>query len=174
MLPSMWAFEEIERRWQALEAPEDGAIHVLIVRRGGGAHDTPGRIQLSPEGGIAGDRWARSPPRDPAAQLSLISRRAVVAMAGDDPAHHHLPGDNLVVAVDFSRLTAGARLRLGTALVEITAKPHTGCKKFQARLGKDAMRWVNAEEHQARHLRGLYARILEPGAITVGDRLERV
>ena len=63
----------------------------------------------------------------------------------------------------------GTRLRLGTALVEITAKPHAGCNKFNARLGPDALRWVNEKERRARRLRGVYARVIAAGAVSVGQ-----
>jgi MOSC domain-containing protein YiiM len=80
-----------------------------------------------------------------------------------------LPGDNFLVDLDLSEeaLPAGTRLRIGSALLEVSAEPHTGCKKFSARFGLDALLWVN--EHRDRRLRGMNCRVVEPGAVAVGD-----
>jgi MOSC domain-containing protein YiiM len=44
-------------------------------------------------------------------------------------------GDNLFVELDLSgkNLPTGTRLRVGGALVEVTPKPHNGCRTFNAR-----------------------------------------
>lgn len=170
-----WTADELERRWQAAPAPGGaGRVHLLVVRVGGGVHEVRPRIELSPEGGIAGDRWRATP--DPEAQVSLIDRRVVDAIAGDDDARRHLHGDNVVVDLDLgvAALPVGARLVLGSAVVEITAKPHAGCSKFRARYGDEALRWINAREHRERRLRGVYARIVAAGAVAVGDAVTRV
>jgi MOSC domain-containing protein YiiM len=168
--------DELERRWQAGAPTDDGTIHVFVVRKGNGVHELTARIALTPEAGLEGDRWSTSAPRHAEAQLSCIERRVAALLAGDDPARWHVPGDNLVVDLDLSvaALPCGARLRIGSALVEITAKPHAGCDKFRARLGDDALRWVNARERRERRLRGVYARVLEAGVAAVGDRVVRV
>jgi MOSC domain-containing protein YiiM len=168
--------DELERRWQAGAAIDDGTIHVIVVRKGSDVHETPARIALSPEHGLDGDRWSASTPPDPDAALSLIERRVAALLTDHDPARLHVPGDNLVVDLDlsFAALPLGARLRIGTALVEISAKPHAGCDKFRARLGDEALRWVNARERRDRRLRGVYAKILEAGLAAVGDRIRRV
>lgn len=71
-------------------------------------------------------------------------------------------------------LPVGARLRAGQALIEVTKKPHNGCKTFMARFGEGALDWVNHPEHRARRLRGLNCRIIEPGVVRVGDVIEVV
>jgi hypothetical protein len=55
-------------------------------------------------------------------------------------------GDQLFIDMDLSKenLPAGTKLSLGTAVIEATASPHTGCKKFVARFGLDAMIFVNS------------------------------
>jgi MOSC domain-containing protein YiiM len=53
--------------------------------------------------------------------------------------------------------------------MKITPKPHTGCKKFRARFGLEALKWINAPENKALRLRGLHAEVLEPGEVAVGD-----
>jgi hypothetical protein len=166
--------DEIELAWRRsflADEERSGLVRMLVVRLGDGAHDTPDRIALTPEDGIRGDRWADS-KRDPDAQVSFIDRR-VAALVVSDPAWMHLPGDNVVVdfELDVESLPVGTRLSLGTALVEITAKPHAGCTKFKDRLGAEVLAWINAPEHGPRRLRGVYARILSPGEVKVGDTL---
>lgn len=60
---------------------------------------------------------------------------------------------------------------MGDAVVEITAEPHTGCKKFVARFGMDAMRFVNSEVGLRENLRGIHATVVQAGAVRVGDRV---
>lgn len=52
-------------------------------------------------------------------------------------------GDQIYADLDISHeaLTGGTQLRLGDAIVEVTAKPHRGCAKFAARFGRDALRF---------------------------------
>ncbi len=168
--------DELERRWQAGATADDGTVHLFVVRKGDGVHELPARITLTPQGGLDGDRWSTSPPRDPEAQLTFIERRVAALLTGSDRSQWHVSGDNIVVDLDlsFAALPRGTRLRVGSALVEITAKPHAGCDKFRARLGDDALRWVNARECCERRLRGVYARVLEAGVAAVGDRVVRV
>ena len=169
--------DELERRFAAVPAPPvDGGTVQLIVVRKEGAHEQPARARLSTARGVHGDRWADGEHPDPEAQVTLIERRVAELIAGGDRERLHVPGDNFVVDLDlsFDALPAGTRLRLGTAVVEITAKPHAGCHKFRARFGDDVLRWVNDREHRPRRLRGVNARIVEDGEVAVGDRIARV
>jgi MOSC domain-containing protein YiiM len=65
-------------------------------------------------------------------------------------------------------------LMLGSALIEVTAEPHTGCKKFMARFGSDAMTFVNSPLGRQLHLRGVNAKVVQPGLIRVGNRARKV
>ncbi|WP_193106873.1 MOSC domain-containing protein [Brachybacterium sp. FME24] len=74
-------------------------------------------------------------------------------------------GENLLIdglAVDD--LEIGARVRAGTALLEVTA-PRTPCMTFQRWMGTDDFR---AQYHQ-RGRTGVYFRVIETGEITAGD-----
>jgi MOSC domain-containing protein YiiM len=172
----MRAFDELEAGWRSAAAlPATGRVAAVVVRTGNGAHATPERIELSPERGVHGDRWGEAATPDPEAQVSLIDRRVVEVLVGGDRTRLHVPGDNIVVDFDLDEgsLPVGAQLCLGSAVIEITGKAHTGCAKFRARLGDDALRWVNTHAHRPRRLRGLFARVISAGAVAVGDHLTR-
>ena len=87
-----------------------------------------------------------------------------------------LAGDQLFVDLDLSEnnLPPGSQLAIGKAIVEVTAVPHTGCSKFQARFGADALKFVNSPTGRALHLRGINARVLQPGKIRPGDRVRKL
>jgi hypothetical protein len=81
------------------------------------------------------------------------------ALLAQDRARWALAGDQLFVDLDLSEanLPPGTRMTIGTAVLEVVAQPHTGCRKFVDRFGLDAMKFVNSAEGRALHLRGLYA-----------------
>ena len=139
------------------------------------------RCGLSPDGGVHGDNWAKgcwmSLPDGrphPDVQVTIMNARAIALIAKDE-ARWPLAGDNLLVDLDLSEgnLPPGTRLSVGSALLEITDVPHKGCKKFAERFGVDATRFVNAREGLRLHLRGIYARIVEPGVVAVGDAVTK-
>ena len=88
-----------------------------------------------------------------------------------DRSRWHLAGDQLYVDLDLSEanLPPGTRLSIGSAVIEVTAEPHTGCSKFVERFGLDAMKFVNSRERKDLHLRGINARVVRPGVLRVGD-----
>jgi MOSC domain-containing protein YiiM len=46
---------------------------------------------------------------------------------------------------------------------------NNGCRKFQARFGADALRFVSKPELRPRKLRGIYVRVVESGEVRPGD-----
>jgi MOSC domain-containing protein YiiM len=82
-----------------------------------------------------------------------------------------LAGDQLFVDLDLSKanLPAGTRLALGTGVIEVTDQPHTGCQKFMARFGKDALKLVSSPVGKELQLRGINAKVVQSGVIRVGD-----
>jgi MOSC domain-containing protein YiiM len=59
-------------------------------------------------------------------------------------------------------------------VIEVSAVPHTGCKKFSARFGVEAMKFVNSPEGKQLHLRGINARVVKAGIIRVGDAVRKI
>ena len=160
-------------------APADEGRVELIVRRP--AHDERevlAEALLDPELGLEGDRWAKSDvattPVYLASQLTVMSTRVLAAIE-PDPARWPLAGDQLYVDLDLSEanLPAGTRLAVGSAIIEVSETPHTGCAKFSARFGSDALRWINSTEGRVERRRGLNARIVRGGTVRMGDAIRR-
>lgn len=165
------------------ESPGDQGTLELIVRRPAvDERKVLERAELNPADGLAGDSWnARSTRQTedgsphPDAQLTLMNARAAQIIAGS-PERWPLAGDQLYVDLDLSpaNLPPGTRLKIGEAVVEITALPHRGCKKFKVRFGVDALKFVNSEAGVSLNLRGIYAKVVRPGGITQGDSIRKV
>ena len=149
-----------------------GRVALIVRRRSDGARESLERARLTSEEGVPGDDWSRRPPRDPEAQLAVM-RRAVAELIANGQALT-LFGDNLFVDLDLSaaNLPAGARLRVGAAVVEVTPKPHNGCHKFRGRFGDAALRFVQARPTRDQNLRGVYWKVVVPGDARVGDAIE--
>ena len=154
-------------------APRDhGRLVLIVCRRPDGVRDRCERVRVTGEDGVPGDGWSRRPPRDPLAQLAVMRHDVADLIANGQPLT--LFGDNLFVDLDISahNLPAGTRIRVGSALVEVTPKPHDGCVKFRGRFGDDALRFVQAPRTRDQNLRGIYWQVVEPGDIWVGAPIE--
>ena len=151
-------------------APRDaGRVALLVRRRPDKVRETPTRIDLGPDTGVPGDAWGRGQKPDRAAQVTVMEIDVAEMVANGQPLT--VFGDNLFLALDLSveNLPTGSRLRLGRALLEVTAKPHNGCRKFAARFGHDALRLVANPQLRHRNLRGIYMSVVEAGEVAVGD-----
>jgi len=162
---------ELEQKLGTLPAaPRDaGRVALLVRRRPDKVRQTPTRIDLGPDTGVPGDAWGRGEKPDRAAQLTVMEIDVAEMIANGQPLT--VFGDNLFLALDLSveNLPTGSRLRLGHALLEVTAKPHNGCRKFAARFGHDALRLVANPQLRHRNLRGIYMSVVEAGEVAVGD-----
>jgi MOSC domain-containing protein YiiM len=126
--------------------------------------------------GLVGDSWRlRVASPNPDTQINVMNVR-VVALVAQHKERWSLAGDQLYVDFDLStdNLPPGSRLAIGAAVIEVTAKPHNGCHKFTARFGADATKFVNSPIGKQLHLRGINAKVVEPGVIRVGDPVRKV
>jgi MOSC domain-containing protein YiiM len=71
-------------------------------------------------------------------------------------------------------LPAGSRLSIGSAVVEVSEDPHTGCAKFRARFGEDALRFVNSPVGRELNLRGINTKVIAGGVVRVGDPIRKI
>jgi len=164
-------------------SPADHGILELIVRRPSvEEREMLDSGELDITVGLVGDNWLARGSRmmpdgsaDAEAQLNIMNSRCARLVAGGDE-RMHLAGDQLFVDLDLSRenLPAGTRLQIGTAVIEITARPHTGCAKFTRRFGLEAHRWVNGKVGSQQRLRGICAKVVVPGTITAGDAIVKL
>jgi hypothetical protein len=169
---------------EVLRAPSaEGAVELIVRRPAVDEREVLAEAELDLVAGLVGDTWSlRGSKRTadgsshPAMQLTVMSARVVDLVAGGDRERWPLAGDQLYVDLDLSEsnLPAGTQLALGSAVIEVTEEPHTGCAKFSARFGREAHRFVNTREHRHLRLRGLNARVVVPGNVRAGEPIRKL
>lgn len=163
-------------------APADGGLVELIVLRPlPERRETAEAAALDLDDGVVGDSWrsrgSSSRPdgsANPEAQVTIMSTRVLAAIE-PDRSRWPLAGDQLLVDADLSvaNLPAGTRLAIGDAVLVVSETPHTGCAKFSARFGSDALRWINSPLGRELRMRGLNARIVRGGTVRIGDAVRK-
>jgi MOSC domain-containing protein YiiM len=173
--------ESLDARLPALRelGSEEGTLELIVVRPTEGERELPSTAELTIEDGLVGDRWVPRFDRDGnvqrGTQLTIASTHLLALIAERE--RWPLSGDNLLVNIGLDResLPAGSRLAIGdTVVVQISEEPHTGCAKFSARFGSDALRFINSPEGRELRLRGLNAHVIVPGTISTGAAVRRV
>jgi hypothetical protein len=164
-------------------APADhGRVELIVRRPAVDEREELAVAELDCAHGLVGDTWRVRPSSStpdgsahPEKQITVMNAR-VVSLLASDPDRRALAGDQLYVDLDLGvvNLPAGTRLRVGTAVIEVTAPQHRGCAKFAARFGDDALRFVNSVEGQALRLRGLNARVVTGGTVRRGDGVAKI
>jgi hypothetical protein len=164
-------------------APKTEGVLQMIVRRPKlEQREILEEAQLDAAEGLVGDTWrlrrstrtADGSPH-PDMQLNIMNAR-VASLLAVDRNRWPLAGDQLYMDLDLStaNLPAGTQLAVGTAVVEVTDQPHTGCGKFVSRFGVDAMTFVNSPIGRELCLRGINARVVHPGTIRPGDAVRKI
>ena len=175
--------EEVEAGLDVVRAaPTDEGLLELIVRRPAvDEREAVDEAELDLEQGLVGDNWlarGRSSGRKPAnvnTQVTITGARAIALVAGSRD-RWPLAGDQLYVDLDLSRenLPPGTRLAIGTAVVEVSAEPHTGCKKFASRFGLEALKVFDTDEGLALCLRGINTRVVVADTVRAGDAVRKL
>lgn len=173
--------EELEAGLDEIrQAPKDNGVLRLLLRRPAiGERVLLDEAQLDLEEGLVGDNWktrgGSSKAANPEAQITIMGARAAALIAQDED-RWQWAGDQLYVDMDLSEanMPAGTRLAIGSAVLEVTAEPHNGCKKFVERFGMDAMLFVNSEVGKSLHLRGINTKVVQAGTIHRGDTVKKV
>jgi MOSC domain-containing protein YiiM len=165
------------------QSPKDHGVLKMIVRRPNvDERELVNEAELDLEAGLVGDTWrmrgSKATPDGSAniqAQITLMNMRAIALLAQDE-SRWALAGDQLYVDFDLSEanLPAGTRIVIGSAILEVSSTPHTGCAKFSERFGKDALKFVNSPEGKQLHLRGINTRVVRVGEIRVGDVVRKI
>jgi hypothetical protein len=160
------------------QAPhEQGSIELIVRRPRSGEREVVDVGEFDLVDGLVGDSWrGRVNPRTadgkphPETQVNIMGVRAI-ALISPDRSRWPLAGDQLFVDLDLSpdNLPPGTQLEIGTALIEVSAEPHTGCAKFIQRFGLDAAKFVNSKVGRALNLRGINARVVRGGIVRVGE-----
>ena len=179
-----WSPTELDARLASLPAPprDAGTVSCVCVRPDLDQRAFPGVLELCPQRGAIGDRWARrtwmylpdgSP--DPRVQVA-IAHAPTIALIQDLTGNPGHPGDTLLVDLDLSvaNVPAGTRLRVGTAILEVSDVENDGCAKFAVRHGAEVLAWIRAPGNRPRRLRGLFAQVVRGGFVRCGDTLEIV
>lgn len=160
----------------------DGVVEMIVRRPASNEREVLVIGELDVNEGLIGDNWkfrgaSSSPPKlpNPAMQLTVMNSRAI-ALVAREKGRWSLAGDQIFVDLNLSieNLPPGTQIEIGSAVIEISEPPHTGCKKFVARFGLDAMQFVNSPTGSALRLRGLNARIIRSGTIRVGDKARKI
>jgi MOSC domain-containing protein YiiM len=162
-------------------APRDEGVLEMIVRRPEvEEREVVEEAELHVDDGLVGDNWksrgrSGGRPANTKAQITVKSARAAGLIAGDRE-RWPLAGDQLIVDFDLSaeNLPVGTRLAVGTAVIEVTDDPHTGCKKYSSRFGLDALMFANSPEGRALNLRGINTRVVQSGTVRVGDAVRKL
>ena len=168
---------------EILQSPKDnGLVEAITVRPVSEERRVVQSTRMTLAGGVEGDHWANGCWKStedgkphPDVQICIMNSRCINHKAGSRekwaPA-----GDNLFVDMDISpdNMPPGTRVSLGSVILEITDTPHNGCAKFVERYGREATVFVNTGEGKRLRLRGIYGRVVQDGAVSVGDVITKI
>ena len=164
-------------------SPKDHGILEMIVRRPRvDRREVLEQGELDVSEGLVGDNWKSRGSRKtadgsahPDMQLNIMNAR-VISLVARERERWKLAGDQLFIDLDLSadNLPPGTRLAIGTAVLEVTAEPHNGCRKFMDRFGQDAMKFVNSPVGKRLQLRGINVKVIQSGLIQTGEAASKL
>ena len=154
---------------------DDGIVDMIVSRPAPGERIVLETGELDEVNGLIGDNWNARRVINVNCQITLMNSRIIAAIAGDR-AHWPPAGDQLFVDFDLTpdNLPVGQRIAVGSAILEVSATPHTGCELFTERYGHDAIRFVNSPEGRQLRRRGINARVIQSGTVRAGDAIRKL
>ena len=161
---------------------EQGTLKMIVLRPSVDEREILLEGELSTTEGLVGDTWnvrvsVHSKDGLPIInkQITIMNARTIALLAQSEE-HWPLAGDQLYVDMDLSddNIPPGTQLAIGSAILEVSPDPHTGCQKFSARFGVEALKFVNSPEGKRLHLRGINTRIVQGGVIHLGDNVQKI
>jgi hypothetical protein len=161
---------------------DDGVVHLIVRRPTVNEREVVEEAELDTVLGLIGDSWnlrpsSKTPDGSPHPEMQInIMNARVTALVAQDKDRWALAGDQLYIDMDLSRenLPAGSRLAIGSAVLEVSPLPHTGCHKFVSRFGVDAMKFVNSAVGRELCLRGVNAKVVQAGVVKVGHTAKKI
>ncbi len=161
---------------------ELGPLNLIVSRPNEDEREVMELADLNVELGLLGDTWKDRPSArsadgkaHPDMQITIMNSR-VANLVAQDKSRWPLAGDQLFADLDLSaeNVPPGTRLSLGEAVLEATDQPHTGCKKFSARFGADALKLISSPIGKELQLRGINCKVVQSGSIKPGDTLKKL
>jgi hypothetical protein len=146
------------------QAPKDhGTLKMIVRRPQEDERDLIDQGELSPLEGLVGDSWkvrgSKHTPDGSAAlyaQITIMNARCAALLAQSEE-RWALAGDQLYVDFDLGdeNIPSGSRLAIGSAIIEVSAEPHTGCKFSAGSVSGNEVRQLAEKEAAApeRHQR---------------------
>jgi len=164
-------------------SPKDQSVLDLIVSRPEeDAREVMELADLDVAVGLVGDTWQDRPSArsgdgkaHPDMQITIMNSR-VANLVAQDKSRWQLAGDQLFADIDLSKanMPTGTRISIGAAILEATDQPHTGCKKFSARFGVDALKLIRSPIGKELQLRGINMKVVQSGEIKPGDPVKKL
>ena len=176
--------QELEAALEHLrDAPkDDGVLQLIVCRPNVDQREEMDQAELDPVKGLIGDNWivrpsSKTPDGSPHPEMQInIMNVRVTALVAQQRERWSLAGDQLYLDMDLSKenLPAGSRIQVGSAVLEVSPLPHTGCAKFVSRFGVDAMKFVNSAVGKELCLRGINAKVVQAGVVKVGQTAKKL
>lgn len=160
---------------------ETGRVELIVRRPGTEEREVIPQGRLIVSAGLEGDNWqargsAATPDgsANPETEITLMNARVIHALTQDET-RWALAGDQFFVDFDLSEenIPAGSRLIIGSAILEVSATPHNGCKKFSERFGLDGLKFISMAEYKPLRMRGINAKIIQAGEVKQGDIIRK-
>jgi hypothetical protein len=165
------------------QSPKDqGTLQMIVRRPNVDEREILDEGELNTLEGLVGDTWnvrvnVHSTGGRPNLhkQITIMNARTIALLAQSEE-YWPLAGDQLYADMDLSEdnLPPGTQLAIGSAILEVSPDPHTGCQKFSSRFGVEALKFVNSPEGKRLHLRGINTRVVRGGVIHIRDIIQKI